>query len=312
MSPTEISIPAPAKLNLFLHIVGKLPNGYHQLQTLFQLLDFGDTIKLKSLNDKKNISVNPAISGIKQEDNIAWKAAKALQDHSNCNKGADIDITKKIPIGGGLGGGSSNAASVLLGLNMLWNTGYSIEELADIGLNLGADVPVFIRGYSAFAEGVGEHLWPVRLAESCYLVICPPVHISTATIFAEPELTRDTEAIRIAAFFESRAESCEPTQRQGLGCAQNDLPFFDPDHSGWVLKNDCQAIVEQHYPVVKSALSWLSRYGQAMLTGTGSCIFTRFDSEDDARKALNALPENLKGFIARGVNRSPAHTSLNL
>ncbi len=275
-----LTLPSPCKLNLFLHINGRLPNGYHQLQTVFQLLDYGDTLHFEQATTD-TITLSPEIAGVKFEDNLIIKAAKLLKAASGTTQGVHIKLDKRLPMGGGIGGGSSNAATTLVGLNHLWQTGLSIEQLADIGLQLGADVPVFVKGQSAWAEGVGEALSPIELPERWYVVIRPDVHISTAEIFSQKKLTRDTPIIKVAAFLE------------GGG------------------RNDCQNIVLQHYPQVKEAVDWLNQYSEARLTGTGSCIFASFANEGEAKSVLANRPEHLEGFVAKGVNRSPLHLALS-
>ena len=275
-----LTLPSPCKLNLFLHINGRLPNGYHQLQTVFQLLDYGDTLHFE-LASTDTITLSPEIAGVKFEDNLIIKAAKLLRAASGTTQGAHIKLDKRLPMGGGIGGGSSNAATTLVGLNHLWQTELSTEQLAEIGLQLGADVPVFVKGQSAWAEGVGEALSPIELPERWYVVIRPDVHISTAEIFSQKKLTRDTPIIKVAAFLE------------GGG------------------RNDCQNIVLQHYPQVKEAVDWLNQYSEARLTGTGSCIFASFANEGEAKSVLANRPEHLEGFVAKGVNRSPLHLALS-
>lgn len=279
-----LTLPAPAKLNLFLHITGRRADGYHELQTLFQLLDYGDELTFNSRSDSKIHLLTP-MAGVANADNLVMRAALALQRHARqksgvMHPGADISLVKRIPAGGGLGGGSSDAATTLLALNRLWKLGLSLSQLAAIGLPLGADIPVFIYGQTAWAEGIGERLTAVELAETWYLVLHPKCHVSTAEIFADKELTRDTPAITIRAFL-------------GQGG-----------------KNSCQPVVEKHYPEVKKARQWLDNFSSASMTGTGACVFAKFDSEALARAVLAAKPGSWDGFVARGVNLSPAHTAL--
>ena len=275
-----LTLPSPAKLNLFLHINGRRPDGYHQLQTVFQLLDYGDELSFESTDDAV-LTLSPVIEGLPNEENLIIRAAKLLQQHTDCTKGARIVLTKRLPMGGGIGGGSSNAATTLLALNLLWQTQLSTEQLASLGKRLGADVPVFIHGRSAWAEGIGEIITPLDLPTRWYLVIRPNVHVSTADIFAKKKLTRDTPIIKVAAFLE------------GGG------------------KNDCQDLVLESFPQVKEAIDWLNFFSQARLTGTGSCIFAAFDSEAEAKEVLALKPVHLQGFVAKGVNRSPLHTALS-
>ncbi|MGH1485337.1 MAG: 4-(cytidine 5'-diphospho)-2-C-methyl-D-erythritol kinase [Cellvibrionaceae bacterium] len=271
----RISLLSPAKLNLFLHILGKRSDGYHELQTLFQLLDYGDHIHFE-LSDDDTIVLLPDIAGVSYQDNLIIKAALALRAKTGISKGAKIEIEKRLPMGGGLGGGSSNAATTLIALNQLWRTGLSTEELCEIGLNLGADVPVFIQGRSAWAEGIGEKLQAVDLPEQWFIVIKPDCHVPTADIFSREELTRDTAAITVAAFFEQGGQ------------------------------NDCENVVCRYYPEVDVALKWLRKYAPAQLTGTGACIFATFPNKDVAKNVLKEVPERWDCFIAKGINHSPA------
>ncbi len=280
----ELSLISPAKLNLFLHITGRRADGYHELQTLFQILDFGDIMRFR-VSDKPAIQLSPVFADLPAEDNLIVKAARLLQTHTRNHQGADIEIDKRLPMGGGLGGGSSNAATTLLALNRLWKLDLCIDELAQLGVQLGADVPVFVRGHSAWAEGVGEQIQAIEIPEVWYLVLVPECHISTAQIFSNQRLTRDTPKIKIAPALEA----------QGL--------------SG--LRNDCEAVVTSLYPEVKTAISWLNQFGQGRLTGTGACCFCQFDSEAEARQVLNEARSKFKGFVAKGVNLSPAHQRLN-
>lgn len=279
---TELVLPSPAKLNLFLHITGRRADGYHELQTLFQFLNHGDTLTLQAREDD-TIRLSPEITGVATEDNLVFRAARRLQQYSGTCLGADIRLDKQLPLGGGLGGGSSNAATTLVGLNHLWQTGLSEDELAEIGLTLGADVPVFVRGHAAMGEGVGEKLTPAFPPEHWFVVLKPNVAISTAEIFSDPGLTRNTPRITIA-------------------------PAFEGDASGY--RNDCEDVVKQLYPEVKSSLDWLSKFGPARLTGTGACVFGRFPTEAEARSVWAKKPTGITGFVARGVNHSPLHKKL--
>lgn len=275
-----LTVPAPAKLNLMLHITGRRADGYHNLQTLFQFVDYGDELHFRPRQDDV-LTLEPAVAGVPFEDNLIIRAARLLQARATRPCGADIRLEKKLPMGGGLGGGSSDAATTLLALNQLWQLGLSTDELAAMGLSLGADVPVFVRGEAAFAEGVGELLTPVpQLAEPWYLVICPQVHVNTAKIFSHEGLTRDTAAINIRTAL-----------RQGG-------------------RNDCQAIVSELYPEVGKALNLLNKFSFAKMTGTGACIFSSFGSETEAISVSEQLPAEYVAFVARGVNRSPAHKVL--
>ena len=287
-----LTLPSPAKLNLFLHITGRRSDGYHELQTAFQLLDFGDTVEIDTRSDNKIVLLE-SLEGVPDEDNIVVRAAKLLQkQESSKNRvlGANIKINKQIPMGGGLGGGSSNAASTLLGLNYLWKTGLSNDQLAEIGLSLGADVPVFIYGQNSFGEGIGERLQTLVLPKYWFTVIKPPVSVPTAEIFLHSQLTRDTVTIRIAAVFEH---------------------LQTPDLAK-ELRNDCEDIVRREYPEISEALDWLNRLGTARLTGTGACIFARFASLAEAEAVLAEMPASYTGFIAQGTDRSTAHQALEM
>lgn len=289
---TTLTLPSPAKLNLFLHINGQREDGYHLLQTVFQLLDYGDELSFTP-NTTGELTLTPAIAGVPNAQNLIIKAARLLQQHLQEQQpaigrsipGADIVLTKRLPMGGGIGGGSSNAATTLLGLNKLWGAGLSLHALATLGLTLGADVPVFVHGRSAWAEGIGEKITPVDLPAKWFVVLRPDVHISTSEIFSKKSLTRDTPIIKVAAFLEGHNGN---------------------DSSN--VKNDCQDVVIKHHPKVKQAVDWLSFFSPAQLTGTGSCVFAAFDSEASARNVLASKPEDIEGFIAKGVNRSPLHT----
>ncbi|WP_318514567.1 4-(cytidine 5'-diphospho)-2-C-methyl-D-erythritol kinase [Photobacterium leiognathi] len=271
--------PAPAKLNLFLYITGQRPNGYHDLQTLFQFVDYGDTLTITPHSDNQ-ILLTPAIEGVKTEDNLIYRAAEALRQAANCDLGADIHIDKILPMGGGLGGGSSNAATTLVALNHLWQTNLSVDELAEIGLKLGADVPVFVRGTSAFAEGVGEKLQPAEPEEKWFLVAKPDISIATVDIFTHPDLPRNTEKRSLDALLRG------------------------------VYENDCEKIVRSLNPEVDQALSWLLEYAPSRLTGTGACVFSEFNTQEEANAILKILPDWLHGFVAKGVNTSPLMTAL--
>ncbi|WP_150304137.1 4-(cytidine 5'-diphospho)-2-C-methyl-D-erythritol kinase [Pseudomonas saliphila] len=279
MTTTSLSLPAPAKLNLFLHVTGRRANGYHELQTLFQFIDHGDTLHLVARDDGR-IDLQPELPGVPAEDNLIVKAARLLQKSSGCTAGANIRLEKRLPMGGGIGGGSSDAATTLVGLNHLWKTGLSIDQLATLGLQLGADVPVFVRGEAAWAEGVGEQLTPVELDEPWYLVVVPPCQVSTAEIFSDQRLTRDTPPITLAAFRR---------------------------HGG---RNDLLPVVEARYPEIRNALILLNNYCEAKMTGSGSCLFGAFPSRREADKVRARLPATLQTFVAKGCNRSPLHQLL--
>lgn len=279
-----LTLPAPAKINHFLHICGQRDDGYHNLQTVFQFLDYGDELSFEARDDDK-ITITPAIEGVGLEDNLIYKAAKALQSFAldkGVNKalGVNIHLNKILPMGGGIGGGSSNAATALVGLNKLWELNFHTEQLQAIGAKLGADVPIFVYGHTAWAEGVGDVLTPLKMPEKWFCVLVPNVHVSTATIFSHKDLTRDTQAIKVAAFLE----------RGG--------------------KNDCQSLVCKLYPEVKNALDFLENFAPSRMTGTGACVFAQFDSKQQAKNVLEHLPASLSGFVAQGVNQSPLQKSL--
>ena len=275
----SITLPCPAKLNLFLHITGKRRDGYHDLQTLFQLLTVGDELRLSCRKDGQ-IHLSPEIPNLPTHCNLVYKAAKLLQCATGSPLGANLHLHKELPMGGGIGGGSSNAATTLLGLNHLWQCQLTTNQLAELGRQLGADVPVFVRGKTAWAEGVGERLLPVQMPSLWYLVLAPDCHVSTATIFSHKDLTRDTLAITVAAFLEKGG------------------------------KNDCQPLVEKMFPQVRDAVDWLDQYGLAQLTGTGACVFAAFQTEQKALDVYAKLPRHLHGFVAQGVNDSPLHQCL--
>lgn len=281
-APASLILPAPAKLNLFLHILGQRPDGYHRVQTLFQLLDHGDELELTATADGiLEVVTDPPLADLPMTANLVYRAALALRHHRPGPEGARIILHKRLPAGGGLGGGSSDAATALVGLNRLWGLDLGLDDLCRIGLALGADVPVFVRGRTAWGEGIGEHLTALDLPHAWYLVVKPDCEVATAAVFAHPELTRNTPAMKIRAFF-------------GEGAA-----------------NDCQSVVETMYPQVRAARRWLARHAQARLTGTGACIFARFGDREQAQAALAEMPAAWSGFVARGVNVSPLHRKLH-
>ncbi|ELH4197662.1 4-(cytidine 5'-diphospho)-2-C-methyl-D-erythritol kinase [Vibrio cholerae] len=271
--------PSPAKLNLFLYITGRRANGYHDLQTLFQFLDHGDELTITA-NNSGNITLSPALADVALEDNLIYKAAMALKNAAQSPLGADIQLHKVLPMGGGIGGGSSNAATTLVALNYLWQTGLSDDQLAEIGLALGADVPVFTRGFAAFAEGVGEELSAVEQEEKWYLVVRPAVSIATKDIFTHPQLVRNTPKRDLASLLATPYE------------------------------NDCEKIVRSLYPEVDKQLSWLLQYAPSRLTGTGSCVFAEFSSRKDAQAVFAQLSDNVLAFVAQGRNVSPLRKTL--
>jgi 4-diphosphocytidyl-2-C-methyl-D-erythritol kinase len=266
--------PAPAKLNLFLHVVGRRADGYHLLQTVFQFLDVADELRFEVTDDAR-LQREYRLPGVSETQDLILRAARLLQETSGTRKGARIYLTKRLPAGGGLGGGSSDAATVLIALNSLWNLNIPRETLAALGLTLGADVPVFVRGQAAWAEGVGEILTPVELPEPWYAVLTPPVSVSTREVFESPKLTRSTPFITIRAF------------REGAGA------------------NDLEPVVRAIVPEVDSAIKYLGRFGRARMSGSGSSVFVSCASKDEAAKILEGAP--CAGFVARGVNRHPLY-----
>lgn len=276
MSDNAISVLAPAKLNLFLHILGRRNDGYHNLQSLFQLLDFGDDLHFETDTSgtiSLHLDSNSEIKKIPMDDNLIIRATELLRAKYGRNQlGASITLTKRIPIGSGLGGGSSNAAATLKALNKLWDCGLEKQELATMGLELGADVPVFVWGKSAWAEGVGERLEAIEIEPCWYLVINPNSIVSTAQIFSQENLTRNSPAIKMADFLAGRA------------------------------KNDCEAVTRNLHPEVNEALNWLGQFSEARMTGTGSAVFSRFENEAAAQAVFAKRPSSLNGFVARGIN----------
>jgi 4-diphosphocytidyl-2-C-methyl-D-erythritol kinase len=275
----SIILPAPAKINLFLRITGRRSDGYHNLQTLFQLLDYGDELKITACKNP-DIVLTSSLDDVPSEENLVVRAAHALKKATNCSWGCEIQLEKKLPMGAGLGGGSSNAATALLGLNLLWQCGLSNEQLARIGEKLGADIPVFIYGKSAVAEGIGDQLTPIELPEAWYLVVTPQIKVSTEEIFSHPQLTRNSPPIKIRALLEAQ------------------------------YRNDCQAVVESLYPQVKDVLQWLQRFENPLITGTGASAFCRFNNESSALQAQAQVPKQWSAFVARGSNLSTLHRQL--
>jgi len=285
MSPASefLTCSAPAKLNLFLLVTGRRPDGYHTLQTLFRFIDRADELSFGLRTDGRVTRV-AEIAGVAESGDLALRAARLLQAETGCGLGVDITIRKQLPVGGGLGGGSSDAATTLVALNRLWGLGLSRAKLQELGLKLGADVPVFVFGRNALAEGIGERLQAIDLPPAWYLVLVPPVVVSTADVFADPELTRSTTPVTIRAFSE--------------GC----------DSSGPFGRNDLEPAVCRRYPEVARHLRWLRRFGPAALTGSGACVYCPFDSEALARSVLAQLPASMQGFVAGGL---PHHPLLN-
>lgn len=282
MRDWDRAFPAPAKLNLFLHVVGRRADGYHLLQSLFCLIDRGDTLRFAPREDGR-IQRGAALAGVPEEKDLCVRAARLLQEASGCKRGVEIALEKHLPMGGGLGGGSSDAATVLLALNRLWDLNWPRERLQALGLRLGADVPFFIFGRSAFVEGVGEIFQPVDLPPAWYLVIEPPVSVPTGEIFAAPNLTRDSKAIKMADF--------------SAGWAA--------DWAGLFGQNDLEPVVCERYPEVARALAWLRQHAEARMTGSGACVFAPFAAEQDARAVLAQMPEDMIGWVARGLDEHP-------
>jgi 4-diphosphocytidyl-2-C-methyl-D-erythritol kinase len=270
-----IAFPAPAKLNLMLRVVGRRADGYHLLQTVFRFIEQGDVVRLRVRRDGV-ITRLRSLPEVAEADDLTVRAAQVLQAATGTRFGVDIDLEKRLPMGGGLGGGSSDAATVLLALNHLWQTGLSRKRLQALALPLGADVPVFVYGQSAVAEGVGEELSPLALPPAWYLVLVPPVAVPTAVVFRHPELKRDSEKVKIQGFSVPRG-------------------------------NDLEPVVCREYPEVARHLAWLNQYGEAQMTGSGSCVFAAFADEAAARSALTACPAAMRGFVARGLDVHPLH-----
>jgi len=270
------AFPAPAKLNLFLHVVGRRDDGYHLLQSVFRLIDHADTVHLE-LRDDGRVVREGVLPGVSEDQDLTVRAARLLQPYARPGAGVGIRLDKRLPMGGGLGGGSSDAATVLLALNRLWEIDLPRQRLQALALTLGADVPVFVFGRTAFAEGVGELLQPIDAPAAWYVVLTPPVQVPTAAIFAAPELTRDTPALKIAPF--------------SAGAGRNDL----------------EPVVVGRYPEVGRHLQWLSQFGEARMTGSGACVFASFATEHAARSVLQALPDTMQGFVARGLDKHPLY-----
>ena len=268
------SFPAPAKLNLMLRVVGRRADGYHLLQTVFRFIDWCDEVRL-AVRDDGALKCVHEIEGIAADDDLALRAARLLKHATGTALGAEVELVKRLPIGAGLGGGSSDAATVLLALNHLWSTGVSRADLQALALELGADVPVFVFGESAFGEGIGEVLTPLSLAPAWYVVLTPPVHVATARVFGHPELKRDSKMIKIQGF--------------SVAAAANDL----------------EPLVCRLYPEVARYLEWLKQHGPAHMTGSGGALFASFPSEHGARAVLAQLPAAMAGVVARGLDRHP-------
>jgi 4-diphosphocytidyl-2-C-methyl-D-erythritol kinase len=271
-------VPAPAKLNLFLHVTGRRADGFHDLETVFQLIDLCDEVEVRVREDGRILRdpapTDPLLASLEEGDDLTVRAARLLQQASGTSLGASLHVTKRIPAGAGLGGGSSDAASVLRALNHLWKLGWSAAKLADLGLQLGSDVPVFVHGRSGFARGRGEQLTPLALPPRWYLVIDPGVAVSTREVFAAPELTRDTAPLKIAAL---------------------------PADGG---RNDCEPVVRSRHAEVARALDWLAPCG-GRLTGTGGCVFAADESSEPLHRMASSLPSHWRAFVVKGLDRSP-------
>ena len=278
--------PAPAKLNLFLHITGQRPDGYHELQTVFQFLDYGDELRFRLRSDNQVNRINE-LEGVPAEQDLVVRAARLLQKEAECQQGVDIHVEKNLPMGGGLGGGSSDAATTLVALNQIWQLGFDENRLAKLGLSLGADVPVFVRGRAAWAEGVGEYLQPVDLPEPFFVVLVPKVSVSTSQLFSDLQLTRDARPIKIGDYL-SRVK--EPTNGQPFSNIEGNV--FEP-------------IVRAKYPEIDEAFIWLNQFSPARLTGTGGCVFAAFSNEQEANEVLAKATQQWQSFVAAGCNRSP-------
>ncbi len=283
------SWPAPAKLNLFLHITGQREDGLHLLQTVFQILDIADTLQFDIRND--GVITRVSESAIPEDDDLIVKAARLLQNQASVSQGVSLYIEKQLPVGGGLGGGSSNAATTLVALNELWGCGLQMDELASLGVQLGADVPIFVRGFSAWAEGVGEQISPLNLPKSTYVVIFPQISVSTGQVFAHSQLRRDCTTITIRDFSEVLSDS-------GFEAAFQ------------TVENVCEPVVRNMVPEVDAALKNLAQYAPARLTGTGACVFARFDSQAAAQLVWQQLKDKWTTFVAQGVNRSSLYDVL--
>ncbi len=280
MDESLVTYPAPGKLNLFLRVTGRRADGYHLLQTVFRFIDFGDVLQFRTRQDGRIRRVN-SVLGIPADEDICVKAARLLQQEAQVGRGVEIRVQKRLPVGGGLGGGSSDAATVLLALNRIWEVGLKRRDLAELGLRLGADVPVFIFGESAFGEGIGERLQPISLPPAWYLVLVPPLAVATRKVFEHPDLTRNSTPVTITAFSVVRGH------------------------------NDLEPVVCRTYPEVAEHLDWLRREareaGFAALTGSGACVFAEFETEAAARRVAGVLPASMNGFVAQGLDRHPLH-----
>jgi len=274
IDPWERRYPAPAKLNLFLHVVGRRPDGYHLLQTAFRLIERCDWLRFSPRRDGE-VKLAKPLPGVAGPEELSVRAACLLKEKGGSKQGADIEIEKNIPIGGGLGGGSSDCATTLAVLNRLWKIDLPVETLAEIALSLGADVPFFLFGGNAFAEGVGERLAPLELPSAWYVVLVPPVAVSTREIFADSELTRNSQTIKISSF------------SAGFG------------------RNDLEPVVCRRHAEVAAHLEWLRQFGDARMSGSGACVFAEFVTEREARSVLSRMPAQMRGFVVKGLESHP-------
>ena len=290
MADGVMDLPAPAKLNLFLHVVGQRADGYHELQTVFQFVDLADRVRIARRDDTR-LQRTTRTPGVADSDDLVMRAARLLRDEFGVESGADIGVEKRIPLGAGLGGGSSDAATTLVGLNRLWNIGADVERLATLALGLGADVPVFVRGHAAWAEGVGECLHPLALEEPWYVLILLPFKVATADVFRAPALTRNTPRLRMARALGNRE------RHPGLP--------VQIEHLLTAARNDCVPVVTEMYPPVGDALRWLDQRTAARMTGTGATVFGRFDTREHALEVAYDVPEPWRGLVTKGLNRSP-------
>lgn len=271
-----LGFPAPAKLNLFLHVIGRRADGYHLLQSVFQLVDRCDTVWIKPDESGNIVRRNP-LAGVPPETDLIWRAARLLQSHTGCSMGVTLDLDKRLPMGGGMGGGSSDAATVLLALNRLWGLNLSRKELMAIGLRLGADVPFFLFGRNAFVEGIGEIMTPVPSEDAWYVVLHPAVHVPTPDIFRDPDLTRNTPAIKVR------------------------------DLAAATTHNDLEAVAIRQHPLIAQHIDWLNQYAPARMTGSGSCVFARFASQDETTRVISRLPDFWHGFSVCAMSQHPLH-----
>lgn len=281
MSKINISIPAPAKINLFLHILGQQTNGYHSIQSVFQFISLHDTLHIKKLNTP-TLKLDATLPDIPQDNNLILQAATLLQQHTHCTYGAEISLEKNIPIGGGLGGGSSDAASTLLALNTLWDLQLTLEELCMLGVQLGADIPIFIHGHACWAEGIGDKLTTITLPEPWYLLLLPNIHCSTSALFQDPQLHRSSSPLKRANY--------SPNQGH----------------------NDFEPLVRKLYPEIDLIMTRLSAYTTAKITGTGSTVYGTFDTREEASRIANLMSDHFKTMITKGLNQSPAHAKVAL